>query len=70
MPKAFAAYTRGYSHYVQHKLPTLQVGTLALNRPSESRPKDRDGAGETRFGFRRGLVVLATLVSFITWGNL
>ena len=59
------------AHYIQHKSPTLQVGTLALNRPRRQplkRPQRR--ARNRVWLYLGGLVVLAALAAFIAWGNL
>ena len=61
----------GMSHYIQHKSPTLQVGTLALNRPRRELPKRSRRRRRNKVWFYLGgLVVLATLAGFIAWGNL
>ena len=59
------------SHYIQHKSPTLQVGTLALNRPRRKLSKRPRRRRRNKVWFYLGgLVVLATLAGFIAWGNL
>ena len=61
------------AHYIQHKSPALQVGTLALNRPRPRRqpPKRPQRRRQNRVWlYLGGLVVLAALAAFIAWGNL
>ena len=61
------------AHYIQHKSPPLQVGTLALNQPRPrrqplKRPQRR--ARNRVWFYLGGLVVLAALAGLITWGGL
>ncbi len=61
----------GMAHYIQHKSPTLQVGTLALSRPRRQPPKRPQRRTQNRVWFYLGgLVALAVLASLIAWGSL
>ena len=61
----------GMAHYIQHKSPTLQVGTLGLNRPRQQPPKRQRQRARSRVWFYiGGLVALAALASLIVWGGL
>ena len=57
------------AHYIQHKSPPLQVGTLALNRPRPRRPPQRRTRSKVWF-YVGGLVVLAALAGLILGGGL
>ena len=58
------------AHYIQHKSPPLQVGTLALNRPRRQPPKRPQRRAKNRIWFYLGgLIVLAALVGLIAWGG-
>lgn len=61
----------GMAHYVQHKSPTLRVGTLALNRPRRQPSKRPQRRARNRVWFYLGgLVALAALAGLIAWGGL
>ena len=60
------------AHYIQHKSPTLQVGTLALNQPRARRrpPKRLQRRTQSRVWlYLGGLIVLAALACLIAWGG-
>ncbi len=57
--------------YIQHKSPTLQVGTLALNQPRRKPLKKPQRRARNRVWFYLGgLVVLAALIGLIAWRGL
>ena len=59
------------AHYIQHKSPPLQVGTLALNQPKRRPLKRPQPRTQSRVWlYLGGLVVLAALAGLIAWGGL
>ena len=59
------------AHYIQHKSPPLQVGTLALDQPKRRPLKRPQRRKQNRVWlYLGGLVLLAALAGLIAWEGL